>query len=141
MKQQLHFITLGVNNLNAMKEWYQKKFGWTLMSEMEGIAFFKLNGLIFGLFPVDELAKDVGVKPDGNGFKKFSLAINFNSETEIDAVAADLKKKGVRVIKEPQKVFWGGYHAYIADPENNYWELAYNPFLDMDAEGNVASHQ
>jgi hypothetical protein len=141
MKQQLHFITLGVNNLNAMKEWYQENFGWTLMSEMEGIAFFKMNGCIFSLFPADELAKDIGIPGDGTGFRKFSLAVNFRSEKEIDDIVSELKEKGVRIVKEPQKVFWGGYHAYIADPENNYWELAYNPFLEMDAEGNVTSHQ
>ena len=140
MKQHLHFITLGVHNLAAMKKWYQEKFGWTPMKEMEGIAFFNLNGLIFGLFPTEELGKDIGVKSDGSGFKRFSLAINFGSEKEIDDVVADLRSKGVQVIKEPQKVFWGGYHAYVSDPEENFWELAYNPFLHMDQSGNIITH-
>ena len=34
--------------------------------------------------------------------------------------------------KEPQKVFWGGYHAYFADPDGYYWEVAYNPFVPFD---------
>jgi uncharacterized glyoxalase superfamily protein PhnB len=110
------------------------------MKDENGIVFFQLNGFILGLFPADELAADIGVTQDGSGFKKFSLAINFNSEKEVDEVIEDLKKKGVKIIKEPQKVFWGGYHAYITDPEDNYWELAYNPFLKIDKDGNVISH-
>lgn len=140
MKQLIHFITLGVHDLDKMKSWYVQKFGWKPMKDENGIVFFRLNGFILGLFPADELARDIGTSQEGNGFKKFSLAINFNSEKEVDQAVEELKKKGVRIIKEPQKVFWGGYHAYIADAEDNYWELAYNPFLKMDKDGNVVSH-
>ncbi|HEX5169528.1 MAG TPA: VOC family protein [Cyclobacteriaceae bacterium] len=140
MKQLLTFLTIGVNDLDKMKNWYIQKFGWKPMKDESGIVFFKLNGFILALFPADELAKDIGVTPEGRGFKKFTLAINYHSEAEVDEAVASLKKKGVSVVKEPQKVFWGGYHAYIADPEDNYWELAFNPFLRMDKEGNVVSH-
>jgi catechol 2,3-dioxygenase-like lactoylglutathione lyase family enzyme len=140
MKQLLHFITLGVHDLDKMKNWYKQKFGWETLNDENGIVFFKLNGFILGLFPVNELADDIGIVQDGKGFKGFSLAINYESEKEIDDVVKQLKKEGVRIIKEPQKVFWGGYHAYIADPEDNYWEFAYNPFLKMDKDGNVISH-
>lgn len=141
MKQLIHFLTVGVHDLDKMKTWYKQKFGWKTLKDENGIVFFKLNGFIFALFPADELAKDIGVPGDGNGFKKFSLAINFNSEKEVDDAVADLKKQGVKIIKEPQKVFWGGYHTYITDAEDNYWELAYNPFLKFDKDGNVASHE
>ena len=140
MKQLLHFITLGVHNLDLMKTWYMQKFGWKPMKDESGIVFFKLNGFILALFLADELAGDIRVSKEGNGFKKFSLAINFDSEREVDEAIDDLKKRGVRIVKEPQKVFWGGYHAYVVDAEENYWELAYNPFLRMDKEGNVLSH-
>ena len=140
MKQLLHFITLGVHDIEGMKNWYVQKFGWTPMKDENGIVFFKLNGFILGLFSASELAEDIGIDQDGKGFKRFSLAINYESEKEIDDVVEHLKKVGVKIIKEPQKVFWGGYHAYIADPEENYWELAYNPFLKMDKDGNVVSH-
>lgn len=140
MKQLLHFITLGVYDLHEMKTWYMQKFGWKPMKDENGIVFFKLNGFILALFPEDELAEDINVANDGKGFKKFSLAINFNSESEVDQAVDDLKKKGVKIVKEPQKVFWGGYHAYIVDAEENYWELAYNPFLRLDKDGNVLFH-
>jgi len=141
MKQLLNFITLGVDDLDKVKKFYQEKFGWTPLKDSDGIAFFKLNGFILGLFPNNELAKDAGVSDDGRGFKRFTLAINFKTEQEVDKAFDDLKQKGVKIIKAPEKVFWGGYRGYIADIENNLWEIAYNPFLELDSEGNVVTHK
>src|SRR5690606_12980835 len=130
MKQTLTLLTLGVRDFPAMKSWYKENFGWTPFQENESIAFFRLSGgTTFSLFPAGELADDVGVPNDGSGFKRFTLAINFRSEAEVDAAAEDLRAKGVRIVRAPEKVFWGGYRGYIADPEDNYWELAFNPYL------------
>jgi uncharacterized protein len=140
MKQILSFLTIGVQDLDKMKEFYKEKFGWSHLKDSGGIVFFKLNGIILGLYRSDELAEDVGVKDDGAGFKRFTLAINFNSEAEVDKAVEELRGKGVRVLKEPQKVFWGGYHSYVSDIEDNYWELAFNPFVTFDKDGNVDTH-
>lgn len=130
MKQTLTLLTLGVEDFPAMKSWYKEKFGWTPFQENENIVFFKLaGGTVLSLFPANELAEDAGVPQDGKGFKRFTLAINFRSEQAVNQATEDLRKKGVKVIREPEKVFWGGYRGYIADPEDNYWELAYNPHL------------
>lgn len=141
MKQRISFFTIGVNDLSAMKEFYIKKFGWTPMKDSDGIVFFKLNGFIFGLYPKHELSEDIGVEDNGVGFKNFTLAINMNSEKEVDELFEKFKINGVRIIKYPEKVFWGGYRGYVSDIENNYWEFAYNPFLSLDKEGNVIEHQ
>jgi uncharacterized protein len=132
-------ITLGVEDLTLMRAFYIEKFGWTPMQEQEGIVFFRLNGLVLALYPKNELADDIGIRHDGAGFKQFSLSINFNSEREVDEVYKDLVRRGVTGVRTPEKVFWGGHRGYVADPEQNYWELAYNPFLALDADGNVAS--
>jgi uncharacterized glyoxalase superfamily protein PhnB len=34
-------------------------------------------------------------------------------------------------------VFWGGYSGYFADPDGHLWEVAWNPFWSIDAEGRV----
>ena len=141
MKQLLNFLTIGVNDLDKMKSFYKEKFGWETLKDSDGIVFFKLNGFILGLFPANELAEDISIIQDGNGFKRFTMAINYNSEQEVDKIFADLKQKGVKIIREPEKVFWGGYRGYIADIEDNYWELAYNPFLELDETGNVIAHK
>ena len=49
-----------------------------------------------------------------------------------EAVAA-----GATLLKPGQKAFWGGYSGYFADPDGHLWEVAYNPFMPLDAEGRV----
>jgi catechol 2,3-dioxygenase-like lactoylglutathione lyase family enzyme len=132
MQQRLSFLTIGVNDLEQMKNFYIEKFGWQPMKDNDGIVFFKLNGFILGLFPANELAEDIGISQDGSGFKRITTAINFSSEKEVDDVFAEMQQKGVRIIKAPAKVFWGGYSGYIADIENNYWEFAFNPFIKFE---------
>lgn len=140
MEQRITLITLGVRNLQRSREFYQQVFGWQpLESSTESIIFFQLNGLQLALFPQESLADDAGLEADGKGFKSFSLAYNVRSEKEVDDLVAELAGKGARVLKQPEKVFWGGYSSYIADPDDNLWEIAYNPFLPMDEKGNVLS--
>ncbi|GAB3531297.1 VOC family protein [Pontibacter brevis] len=130
MKPQLTLITLGVTNLQRSKAFYENVFGWQPSSmSTEGIVFFQLNGVQLALFPQESLADDAGVPADGKGFRRFSLAHNVGSEQEVDELVASLEAKGAKVLKQPEKVFWGGYSSYIADPDENLWEIAYNPFL------------
>lgn len=138
MEQRINFITLGVIDLDLMKNWYIKVFGWQPLQDEDNICFFKLNGLILALYPADALAEDIGVNPAGKGFNRFTLSMNLRSEEEVARIMHSLEAKGARIICPPEKVFWGGYRGYIADPEQNYWEFAYNPFMPLDDAGNIA---
>jgi uncharacterized glyoxalase superfamily protein PhnB len=133
MEQRMTFMTLGVKNLVESIDFYEGKFGWK-RSELsnEAIVIFELNGIYLALYDRVELAKDATVDPSGDGFTGFTMAYNTRSEKEVDDLVENLRQKGVSVIKEPQKVFWGGYSSYIADPDGNLWEIAYNPFLKFD---------
>ncbi|NER17533.1 VOC family protein [Spongiivirga citrea] len=138
MDQRLTIITLGVSDLKKSTDFYETKFGWK-KSEFsnEHISFFILNGIQLAIYGRNELADDATVDSNGNGFKGFTLAYNTKSEKEVDQLIEELRKKGVEIVKEPQKVNWGGYSSYIADIDGNLWEIAFNPFLELDERGNV----
>jgi uncharacterized protein len=138
MEQRLNIITLGVNDLVSMTAFYQNVFGWE-KSEMsnENISFFKLNGILLGLFERKALAEDATIDHHGEGFKAFTLAYNARSENEVNDIINDLGAKGAKIIKAPHHVFWGGYSGYIADLEENLWEVAYNPYLPLAENGSV----
>ncbi len=138
MEQRLTIVGLGVNNLIESTSFYENKFGWKKMkSSNENISFFQLNGLLLSLYPKDKLAEDAQVSAEGSGFKSFSLAYNTRSKEEVDEIIKSLSSKGVKVVKVPEEVFWGGYSGYIADLDDNLWEIAYNPFLSLDEAGNA----
>ncbi len=130
MVQNITFITLGANDLNASIDFYENKLGWK-RSELsqEHIIFYELNGIHLSLFSLIELADDANIEPFGSGFRGFTISSNVNSKEEVDEIIDDLRNKGVKIVKEPQNVFWGGYSSYISDPDGNLWEIAYNPFL------------
>lgn len=137
MNQHLHIVTLGVRDLEISKKFYAETLGWKIARPQEGIAFFQAGGVVLALFPREELAKDALVDSVGQDAAGFTLAYNAQSESEVDAIISELKAKGVKIVKEPQKVFWGGYSSYFADPDDNRWEVAYNPFFPFDEGGNL----
>ena len=59
------------------------------------------------------------------------------TKEEVDEIIANLEKKGVKIFKKPEEVFWGGYSSYVADPDDNLWEIAFNPYLALDEDGNT----
>lgn len=138
MEQKLHIITLGVRDFKTSVEFYSTKLGWkSTASSSDDITFFQAGGVVLAIYPREKLAEDAVVEPDGSGFAGFTLAFNARSEAEVDKIIADLKSQGVKIIKQPQKVFWGGYSAYFADPDGNRWEVAYNPFFEFGEDGNL----
>jgi len=138
MEQRLTMIGLGVSDLSVSADFYENKFGWTkTKSSNDDIIFYQLNGMLLSLYPKEKLAADATVEPDGEGFRGFTLAYNCRSKAEVDDVFADLKQKGVQTIKPAEEVFWGGYSGYIADPDGNLWEIAFNPFFELDVAGNT----
>tara|TARA_R110002051_G_scaffold243495_1_gene303521 strand:- start:50 stop:469 length:420 start_codon:yes stop_codon:yes gene_type:complete len=138
MEQRLSIITLGVANLKNATDFYVDKFGWEKSSfSNENISFFVLNGIQLALFERTELAKDAGLNSEGTGFKAMTIAYNTRSKIEVDELILSLKNKGVKILKEPVDTNWGGYSSYIADLDNNVWEIAYNPYVKMDKQGNI----
>lgn len=139
MEQRLTMITLGVADLERAVAFYEDVVGWKKAEAQPQIAFFDLNGLVFSLYPNGELAKDmnaVGSAP--SAYKGFALAYNARSKEEVDRIFAELKRKGADIVKAPEQVFWGGYSGYFADPDGHQWEVAFNPFWTVLADGRVS---
>ena len=138
MQQRLTIITLGVKALKSAADFYENIFGWIKTKDSnEHITFFKLNGILLSLYEKEALANDAEVSVKGNGFKGFGLSFNTHSIEEVDDLINDLSDKGVKVIKQPHHTDWGGYSGYVADLDDNLWEIAYNPFIKFDENGNV----
>ncbi len=137
IEQRLSLITLGVEDLGRARAFYEGALGWRRTGEDESIAFYNVGGMIVALFPHGELAEDIGVRgtaPQG-GYHGFTLALNLGSREQVDGVFADLEEKGVTILKRPHAAVWGGYSGYFADADGHAWEVAHNPFWNLDADG------
>jgi len=129
MKPRISMITLGVRDLAAAREFYEKGLGFPRMESPPEVAFFCLNGTWLGLYGREALAEDATVSSQGEGFEGFTLAHNVSSEQEVDEVVRQAVAAGATLVKTPQKVFWGGYSGYFKDPDGHLWEVAHNPFF------------
>jgi hypothetical protein len=129
MKPRISMITLGVRDLAASIRFYEGGLGLPRMESPPSVAFFTLNGTWLGLYGWDDLAHDATVPAQGNGFRGVSLSHNLASEAEVDRLVAQAVAAGATLVKPPQKVFWGGYSGYFADPDGHLWEIAHNPHV------------
>lgn len=128
MQPRISMITLGVDDLERSIAFYEKGLGFPRLESPPTVAFFTLYGTWLGLYGREALAEDAGISHEGAGFNSFALAHNLASEAEVDQAMAEAVKAGAELVKQPQKVFWGGYSGYFKDPDGHLWELAYNPF-------------
>ncbi len=138
MEPRISFVTLGVKDVGKSRNFYEALgLRASAASQAGEVAFFDLGGIVLSLFGRDALASDASVPTSKPGFSGVSLAHNVNSEAEVDRVLDEAIAAGGKLLKPGQKAFWGGYSGYFTDPDGHLWEVAYNPFMPLDAEGRV----
>lgn len=135
MNPRISMITLGVRDLAAAVRFYEEGLGFPRMDSPPEVAFFTLEGTWLGLYGREALAADAKVSPEGSGFESFALAHNVGSEVEVDEVIRQALAAGATLVKEPEKVFWGGYSGYFKDPDGHLWEVAHNPHFWIGPNG------
>ena len=140
----ISIICLGVRDMARAVRFYRDSLGFhtDCVADAPKVVFFDTPGTKFELYPLDLLAKDISETdppvPRG-GFSGVTLAYNVPQREQVDEVIEQVRKAGGRVVKEPQPVFWGGYHAYFADPDGYFWEVAWGPNFEYDENG-LLSH-
>ncbi|WP_062464248.1 VOC family protein [Demequina soli] len=133
---RISFVTLGVADLARSRAFYEA-WGWVPAQAEGDIVFFQANGVVIALFSLADLADDQGRPGAVLGVGAMTLAQNYPSEAEVDSVYAEALAAGATSLKAPEKVFWGGYSGYVADPDGHVWELAMNPFSPPGPDGSV----
>ena len=146
MEPRISLITLGVADLDYTQctflrsiRFYRDGLKLPLRVGSEGVAFFETRGTWLSLYPRIALADDATVSPVGSGFPGFTLAHNvrlytvyFPAPDEVDQTLREAVEAGAKLIKPGQKVFWGGYSGYFADPDGFLWEVAWNPHFRVE---------
>ncbi len=136
----IHLITLGVSDMNRSLKFYQGLgFQTSVQEENPAIVFFQNGGTTLALYPHDGLAKDISEEnpPQGEGFGGITLAFNTRAQDEVDKIIKQAEAAGGKIIKQPQRVFWGGYSGYFADPDGYYWEVAYSENWQFNEDGSL----
>lgn len=134
MRQRVHLITLGVADLSRATSFYDA-LNWARVEETPpGIVVYNLYGATLGLYPLEELQKDIG-RPLPAGSGSLTLACNCESIKAVDATMTEAKSAGATILKAAEKLSWGGYGGYFADLDGHIWEVAWNPFSPLGENG------
>ncbi|GLX71019.1 VOC family protein [Paenibacillus glycanilyticus] len=140
--QRVSLLTIGAYDLPSLRAFYQR-LGWEEpATSSDNYASFLTAGVILSLFPIEELAKDAGItfNQDRNSYRPVTFAINVDEPSQVDKIMEQIREIGGTVLREPSDAFWGGRTAYFADPENNLWEVAWNPTAVFDERGGMISY-
>ena len=137
MDQRISIVTLGTDDMaRAVAFW--EAMGWPRRAKaFDAIAMFQCGGIAFAIYPFDKLAEDCGMADRGKGFGGFTIAHNVGSKAEVDALLMQAVANGATLQKAAHDAFWGGYSGYFCDPDGHPWEVAYNPFMPLGADGSL----
>ncbi len=121
--QSIFAITLFVEDLEAIRTFYQEVFGLPIEFEGDDSAVFNFGNTIINLLKVTEADGLIGpakvASPDAGS--RFQLTIHVD---DVDAMCTELVKRGVTLINGPMDRHWGIRTAAFADPAGHIWEIA-----------------
>jgi len=116
-------ITLFEEDLDAAKRFYQNAFGLPVIFEDDNSAVFKFGRTLINLLKISEapeLIAPASVAPREAG-SRFQFTIGVD---DVDAMCAELEKRGVKLLNGPMDRHWGIRTASFADPGGHIWEIA-----------------
>jgi len=124
MKPRIAVLTIGVDDLERSVTFYRDGLGLhtpgIIGQEYEhgAVAFFDLEGgMKLALWARDNLSHDSTFPKSAPSPTEFSLGHNVRTKEEVDAVLAQAKTAGAKIVKPAADTFWGGYGGYFQDPD------------------------
>ena len=116
-------ITLFAEDLAATKRFYGEVFGLPVVFEDDDSAVFKFGTTLVNLLKATaagELIEPAVVAPRDAG-SRFQFTIDVD---DVDAMCAELAKRGVELLNGPMDRPWGVRTASFVDPGGHIWEIA-----------------
>lgn len=137
---RLSVVTLGAVDLPRLRGFYQS-LGWQPRpGSNDEFTTFLLGGVLLALYPRPSLqaegAPDLA-PPSPGTWNGVTLAMNVDTREQVDEVFDLATQAGARVVAPPQDRDWGGRSGYIADPEENRWEVAWAPWVRFSDAGAI----
>ena len=114
-------ISLFVEDVPAAKVFYEDVFGVQTVFEDDTSACVKFDGLFVNLLDASAATALVDVVASRNAGSRFQLSIWVD---DVDAVCAELERRGVELLTGPVDREWGMRTATFTDPAGHSWEVA-----------------
>ncbi|MTV39384.1 VOC family protein [Duganella radicis] len=115
-------ISLFVEDLPAAKAFYAEVFDAPLVYEDANCAVFKFDSVLINLLKVANAPEIIapGVVAPRDAGSRFQISIWV---ADVDAVAAQLRQRGVTILQGPLDRPWGVRTLNFIDPAGHSWEV------------------
>ena len=115
-------MSLFVEDLHAAKTFYQLVFGVAVLFEDESSVALRFDNLIVNLLRVESAQEIVepGIVAARDAGSRFQVSIWVE---DVNAVCAELQRRGVSVLNGPITRPWGMRTANFVDPAGHSWEV------------------
>ena len=117
-------ITLFVEDLPATRQFYLEVFGLPVHFEDDASAVFNFGNTLINLLNVTEAPGLIGPAevggPDAGARVQFTIDVD-----DVDAMCAELRRRGVELLNGPMDRPWGIRTATFRDPAGHIWEIAH----------------
>ncbi|WP_088069258.1 VOC family protein [Gottfriedia luciferensis] len=123
---QIEHVAIWVNDLERMKEFYEKYFNCQSNSKYHNrIKKFESYFLTFKTGARLEIMRKVGVDQKNNSEQLgwAHIAISLGSMDAVNQMTARLKEDGYHIVSNPRVTGDGYFESVIEDPEGNMIEL------------------
>ena len=121
--KRIDAVTLFAEDLAATKQFYLDVFGLQIHYEDDSSVAFKFGGTLINLLSVSEapelIAPAAVALPEAGSRMQFTITVG-----DVDAMCAELSKRGVRLLNGPIDRPWGIRTASFRDPAGYIWEIA-----------------
>jgi catechol 2,3-dioxygenase-like lactoylglutathione lyase family enzyme len=121
--KKLSAITLFTEDLAATKQFYAEVFGVPQIFEDDNSAVFDFGSTVVNLLKqtaVPELIEPLrSGEPDAGPRSQLTVDVD-----DVDAVCAELQRRGVQLVNGPMDRPWGIRTASFRDPAGQLWEIA-----------------
>lgn len=116
-------ITLFVEDLDDAKRFYQEVFGLPVHFEDDDSVVFKFGDTLINLLKatagVELIAPASVAAPEAGSRLQFTIEVD-----DVDAMCAELARRGVELLNGPMDRPWGVRTASFRDPGGHIWEIA-----------------
>jgi lactoylglutathione lyase len=117
-------ITLFVEDVGEAKAFYLKVFGLPVVFEDPASVVFRVGGTLINLLKADAAQELIAPASVGgaDGSTRMQLTVPVD---DVDAVCAELIRRGVTLLNGPMDRPWGIRTASFTDPGGHIWEIAH----------------
>jgi len=121
--EKIFAITLFVEDLEATRNFYKEVFGLPIEYHDADSTVFNFGNTIINLLKTNAAVELIAPAEVGtrNAGSRLQLTIQVD---DVDAMCAELAKRGVTLLNGPMDRPWGIRTAAFADPGGHIWEIA-----------------